>query len=127
MVYASKGARVYGNTINFVSKNSLYGEQRWGGSTPLHFAAWQNHDDLAELLLTKAADVNAKNAGGRTPLHWASWNGNRKMAELLLARGADVNAKNKNGTTPLFQAISKGHTEVADLLRKHGGVKSPWF
>ena len=66
--------------------------------TPLHYAAANGHKEIAELLITKGANVNAKDDDGGTP-----------------------NAKDEDGGTPLDYAIEFKHTETADLLRKHGG------
>jgi cytohesin len=85
----------------------------------LHFAAGGGHKEVAELLIAKGADVNAKVAiWGRTPLHFAAWNGHKEVAELLIAKGANVNARDAGGGTPLDLADNK---VTADLLRKHGG------
>ena len=67
---------------------------RGGGVTPLHHAATQDHKKIAELLIAKGADVNAKFTKG--PLQ---------------------------GWTPLdFATLSAAgnNKEIADLLRKHG-------
>ncbi len=73
------------------------------------------------MLITKGANVNAKNPNGRTPLFNATVEGSKETAELLIAKGADVNAKDPDGETPLDLAIALKDTETADLLRKHGG------
>jgi len=71
---------------------------------------------VAELLLAKGANINAKSNDGFTPLYEAAYAGHEDVAELLLAKGADVNAKVNDGKTPLQVA----KPEVADLLRAHG-------
>ena len=95
--------------------------------TPLHIAPLGSHKEVAELLIAKGADVNAKKDDGETPLHDAFFFSHKKIVELLIAKGADVNAKDKDDETPLDECIISilglpgGHSEIADLLRKHGG------
>ena len=102
------------------------------GWTPLHEAALNGHKGIAELLIEKGANLNAKDRGrvpaedtGKTPLHLAAKKGHNEVAELLIAEGADVNAKSESGIskgeTPLDTAISRKHPETVVLLRKHGG------
>jgi len=62
-------------------------------TTPLHWAAWHGHTDIARLLIEKGAEVNAKNASQQTPLHSAAWHGHADIARLLIENGAEVNAK----------------------------------
>ena len=97
----------------------------------MHKAAGRGHNkDVAELLIAKGADVNAKESGlGTAPLHRAAFRGHEAIVELLIAEGADVNAKIKlgglKGQTPLDIATHPDNpnasAETADLLRKHGG------
>ena len=111
------------------------------GDTPLHWAAEWGCADVAELLVERKADVNAKDKTGWTPLHYAASFGHRNVAELLLTNKADVNAKDTSGHTPLHYAAMQnadpagGPTagvqpatpdalkEVGDLLRSHGGCE----
>ena len=87
------------------------------GWTPLYEAVTGGHKDIADLLISKGADVNAKEAKNRiTALHWAAWRGRKEIAELLIAKGANLNAKNNVGGTPLHNAAWKGHVEIAKLL-----------
>jgi ankyrin repeat protein len=90
------------------------------------------HKEVAELLIVKGADVNAKEEfDGWTPLHFVAGKGHKETARLLITKGADVNAKDEGGNTPLDGAeeVSKDGSpedkaakkETAALLRKHGG------
>ena len=92
------------------------------GSTPLHDAAAAGHREVAELLIAKGADINAKttNEDVTTPLHSAAFAGHKEMVELLIARGADANIRDYRGRTALDLAEQQRHTEIAEMLRKHG-------
>jgi ankyrin repeat protein len=84
----------------------------------------QENYDLAELMLTKGADVDEAPTSGElqgwTILHFASRENKMKAVKFLLDRGADPNAKNNNGDTPLSMAEKQGNTEVIALLKDHG-------
>ncbi len=93
--------------------------------TPLHWATVNGHKEVAELLIAKGADVNAKDAVGNTPLYNtilfnAIVEVHKEIAELLIQNGADVNAQDKNGNTPLHLAATSGLKEVAELLIANG-------
>jgi ankyrin repeat protein len=87
------------------------------GRTPLLWAAARDRKEIAELLIAKGADVNAKAEDGWNALHSAASFDYKEIAELLITNGADVNTIDVDGETPLDYA--KG--ETANLLRKHGG------
>jgi hypothetical protein len=96
------------------SKDEKYGQ------TPLHVAAFNDHVDVAKLLLEDKADVNAKSNNGSTPLHLAAAKGNKDMVELLLDSKADVDAKDNDGWSPLHSAVTYSRKDVEDFLRQHG-------
>jgi ankyrin repeat protein len=105
---------------------SLVGARDVDVSTPLHYAAWKGHTEVAALLLDFGADVNAKNDNGHwgnTPLHAAAHGNRRAVAELLIARGADIHAENAAGRKPLHETEAHRATPVANLLKKHGATQ----
>lgn len=91
------------------------------GETPLHAAIVNACFDIAELLIAKGADVNAKDEYGETPLYIAA-HSDKDIAELLIAKGADVNARTKRGDTPLFSTALFVHKDkaIAELLIAKG-------
>ena len=84
------------------------------GATPLTWATLFNHVEVAEFLIQKGADVNAKNRTGGTSLHGAVFLGHADVAALLIKKGADVNARNAKGETPLD--VSKMDWETTQLI-----------
>lgn len=79
----------------------------WINLTGLHWACKRNHERVAELLIKKGADVNAKDLLGRTCLYFALLNQNIKLIKLLLYNEAspwsspsDCNYKDLCGNNP---------------------------
>ena len=99
---------------------------------PLHSAAQFGREDLAELLVSRGADVRLfDERGGNTPLHLAAQYGHARVAAFLVERGADVHASapvTKNARTPLHDAVGglagmtdvEGRVEVVKVLLSHG-------
>jgi hypothetical protein len=94
-------------------------DSEWN-STPLNWAADGGNAEIAKLLITSRANVNAVNKDGYTPLHFAAMRGHAEVAKLLIASGANVNAVQKDEIAPLHQAANKGHVEIAKLLIASG-------
>jgi cytohesin len=94
------------------------------GYTPLHRASMRGNVELAKLLISKGAYVNAPDGrDGMMPLHHAAASGNIQSVELLLSKGADLDAKQKGGRTPLFEAMKStepGRKEIVELLVAKG-------
>lgn len=74
------------------------------------------------MLVSRCADVRARDIDGRTPLHGAIIRGARAcdVARLLLSAGADPNAPDNFGYTPLhIAALNEFSACVLLLLGKN--------
>ena len=90
------------------------------GSTPLHWAAYEDDLSRATALMGSRANVNAANDLGATPLWVASVNGSAPMVSALLKWGADPNIPLLSGETALMAAARSGKTTVVEQLLKNG-------
>jgi ankyrin repeat protein len=100
-------------------------EARPGGLTALHYAARQNHPEVAKLLLAAGADVNAREANDITPLLMAVSNDSVATAHLLLERGGNVNARDWYGRTPLWEAVNVRNLYVHNATFRNGIDRAP--
>jgi ankyrin repeat protein len=72
--------------------------------------------EMAKLLISKGANVNAKDKAGNTPVHKFISDSNKPIVELLIQNGADVYATNENGETPLHIAPAYLGESIKNLL-----------
>lgn len=91
------------------------------GTTALHWAAYRDDLESAELLIRAGARVNASNDLGVTPLWTAAQNGSEAMVASLLAAGANPNATLLAGETPVMVASRSGNPDVVERLIAKGG------
>ncbi|XP_013863626.1 ankyrin repeat and SAM domain-containing protein 3 isoform X2 [Austrofundulus limnaeus] len=99
-----------------------------GGWSPLMYAAYIGHDNIANLLLEAGVDVNATTSKGLTPLMLAASCGNESIAYFLLQQGADLELKDYRGWTALFHCTSTGHQQMVKFLLDNNAdatVKEP--
>lgn len=108
-------------------------------ATPLHFAARDGQYAMAQLLISRGADVNARTVYRDTPLHLAAGaqvdacdkspdlpppegatEEHHAVVSLLLEAGASVDPTNRDGDTPLMNAAACNDAEIATLLIAHG-------
>ncbi len=114
--------------ISKLSKEDKLGEELKSivnevkNKTPLHFAAYNGHAEVLELLLKDGANVDERNANNSTPLHFAAQEGHVKAVELLLKHNADTSLQSdvNGGYTALHFAADEGHVEVVELLIEKG-------
>jgi uncharacterized protein len=83
----------------------------------LMLAALKGHQELAEKLIKKGADVNKT---GWAPLHYAATNGHLALISLLLENNAYIDAESPNRTTPLMMAAMYGTPAAVKLLLEEG-------
>lgn len=92
-------------------------------NTPLISACWAPSSGtpqlaVANFLIDRGANVNAKNEKGATPLYFATQS--YDLAQRLIAKGAEANIRAFGDFTPLHQAAFSGNLKVAKLLIDHG-------
>ena len=94
--------------------------------TALHWAVTMGHGDVAELLIERGADVEARAADGHTPLHMAAREGDAQMVQCLLEARANPNSTNNAGQTAvdLALAFSEDEPDVAQVLLASGALRS---
>ncbi|KAK5651980.1 hypothetical protein OQA88_11523 [Cercophora sp. LCS_1] len=102
----------------------LYAEKQYappGKPSDLIIASYLGHDNIAQVLLARGAELEAKDDKyGRTPLSCASGRGHEAVVKQLLEHGANVEAEDEDGQTPLCWASTSGHEAVVKRLLGHG-------
>ena len=84
------------------------------GETALMAAASTGNVDVVRALVTRGADVNARESrGSQTALMWAIAEKHSAVARYLIEHGADVQTKSKAGLTPFLFAVQQGDLDSA--------------
>ena len=88
--------------------------------TRLHAAAAS--DDVATIseLLSKGAQIDARDDRGATALLVATHHNNINAARALIEAGADVNAKDNINDSPYLYAGARGHLDILRMTLAHG-------
>jgi uncharacterized protein len=100
-----------------VNVNAAQGD----GMTALHWAAFKDDLEIAQMLIKSGANVKAVTRNGAlTPIVMAAKNGNAGMIDLFLKAGADANTTDVNGTTVLMVAAMAGNPDAVKVLVQNG-------
>ena len=94
------------------------------GMTALHWSAERGDHDIAVLLLSAGARLDATTRLGEfRPLHLAARGGHADVVLALLEAGADPGvATTTGGVTPLHMAAGSGSGRAVSALIEHGAV-----
>ena len=104
--------------------------QVYEGDTALHAAGFSYEPEMAQDLITRGAEIRARNRRGAEPLHAAvigapgsaSWNPTRQREVILylIEAGADPNAAAAGGVTPLHRAVRNRCSAAVEALLRAG-------
>jgi len=104
--------------------------QVYKGDTALHAAGFSYDPQMAQDLITRGANIRARNRRGAEPLHAAvigipgsaSWNPTRQRDVIvyLIGAGADPNAAAVGGVTPLHRAVRNRCSAAVEALLRAG-------
>jgi ankyrin repeat protein len=83
---------------------------------PMHWAAYNGHKDMVELLLANKADINAKDKNGMSALGLAAGKGHMDVANLLIVDKAEYTIHDVAalGDLERTRALLKDHPELAN-------------
>jgi Ankyrin repeats (many copies) len=111
----------------FLAERSV---QIYAGDTALHAAGFSYDSEMARTLLSRGANLRAKNRRGAEPLHASvignpmspAWNPaeQARIITFLVESGADPNAPAAGGVTPLHRAVRNRCSAAVEALLRAG-------
>ena len=118
--------------LQFLENNKegfdLIKEQDSGGSTPLHWAAYSNAEDVLLYLINldifeneeeRKNFIDKKDKQGYTALHLSITSKSVRIVMKLLQNGASTDIRDNKGNTPLELARNKKQREIAEIIRNN--------
>ncbi|XP_066991004.1 myotrophin [Anabrus simplex] len=100
---------------DIVEKKEIDVNKEIDGRPPIHYAADYGQEDVITYLISKGADVNAKDKHGISALLAAIWEGHTSCVKLLLDQGASREGSAPDGTSYIDAADKE---EIKLLLKK---------
>ncbi|KAH9170637.1 ankyrin repeat-containing domain protein [Lactarius sanguifluus] len=94
-----------------------------------HYAASKSRIEIGRFLISRGADINARDKANQHPLHRAATTGSTGFVTLLLhppegSPKTRLNTGDRIGNTPLHLAMESAHGETAALLIEAGADRS---
>jgi ankyrin repeat protein len=86
------------------------------GMTPLQYAVSKGHTEMVKFLISKGAEVDAKDLEGMTALICAAVHGYTEVINTLLSAGAKPDIEDKRGHTALLYVAALGNIDSVKLL-----------
>lgn len=115
----------YNKTSQLIQQGqSIYAKTGVFEFTPFHMAIFKGHTQVADLLLSKGANINEVSNFNQTALHWAAFMGETASVKFLIQKGADLEKLTDQGTTALHSAALMGNLEIVKLLIRNGALSS---
>ena len=112
--------------INLIKKTDK------GGSTPLHWTAYCDSEDVMLYLLNldifendreKQSFIDKKDNNGKTALHLSVQSKSIKIASKLLQNGATPDLRDNSNKTPYQLAIEKNQNSIAQKIKDNQGCQ----
>lgn len=110
-----KNSNLVASRINDCDLNVCTDEK---GNSPLHTAVIKGNLETIKDLISKGADVNARNIHGVRPLHLAAVEANLEIVGCLIENGAIVDCLDLNGRNPVYEACRSSKTGTATVISK---------
>lgn len=86
------------------------------GWTPLHYAAFAGHPNLAKKFIKPGVNIDRMTDNGLTALMVASRNGHIEVVKILLSNKANIQLRDENDKNALAHALANKNTDIAALL-----------
>ena len=119
--YATKNG--YLNIVQYLIEKANVDINSYNGNweTPFYLACESGHLPIVEYLISKGADVSAKDANGDCAIHVATIKGYLQIVQYLIEKAnININIKGNNDQTPLHYACQQGNLSIIKYLISKG-------